>query len=139
MNDAWRSASARDVVRRILESGYNLDFFDDALLAATARSGRSGRPARLRRRSLQGRGPARVERIPLATLRKLDEFARAGGIVIATRRMPARAPGFLASAADHEAVTEPGTATLRRLRTPAGVFRRVGRHPGSGHRGPPAA
>src|SRR5262249_24965455 len=34
----------------------------------------------------------------------LDAFARAGGIVAATRRLPARAPGFQAGDADHEAV-----------------------------------
>src|SRR5438309_6296177 len=47
-----------------------------------------------------------VERIPIGTLRALDAFARAGGVVIATRRVPDLAPGFLATTADHAQVRE---------------------------------
>jgi hypothetical protein len=36
-----------------------------------------------------------IERIPPATLAKLHEFAQSGGILIATRRLPSLAPGFL--------------------------------------------
>ena len=36
-----------------------------------------------------------IERIPPATLAKLGEFAQSGGILIATRRLPSLAPGFL--------------------------------------------
>src|SRR5262249_28575879 len=39
-----------------------------------------------------------VERSPLETMRKLEEFARAGGIVIATNRLPEIAPGFKTTA-----------------------------------------
>jgi hypothetical protein len=50
-----------------------------------------------------------VERIPLATLRKLEEFVRNRGTVIFTRRLPDKAPGLKAAsadqgAADHEEV-----------------------------------
>src|SRR5438045_8309167 len=41
-----------------------------------------------------------VERIPLETMRKLDEFVRGGGIVIATRRLPEIVPGLKATDAD---------------------------------------
>src|SRR5262249_41001611 len=41
-----------------------------------------------------------VERIPLETMRKLEEFARAGGIVIATRRLPQIVPGLKATPAE---------------------------------------
>ncbi len=41
-----------------------------------------------------------VDRIPIATYEKILEFARRGGIVISTRRMPATAPGFLRAAAE---------------------------------------
>jgi hypothetical protein len=47
-----------------------------------------------------------VERIPLRTLQTLEEFARAGGTLIATRRLPALAPGMMASAADRAEVRE---------------------------------
>jgi hypothetical protein len=102
MNAALAQCLGRDVVRRILEAGYNLDFCDDPLLA---RHGRVGGNAlefgALRYRVVVLPG---VERMPLATLTMLEEFARAGGILVATRRLPARAPGFQAREADHEVV-----------------------------------
>ena len=36
-----------------------------------------------------------IERIPPATLAKLGEFAKSGGVLIATRRLPSLGPGFL--------------------------------------------
>jgi hypothetical protein len=48
-----------------------------------------------------------VDRLPLPTYRKIDEFARHGGIVIATRQTPATAPGFLDS--------ETQTAEIRKI------------------------
>jgi hypothetical protein len=41
-----------------------------------------------------------VERIPLETMRKLEEFAGNGGVVIATRRLPGIVPGMKATAAE---------------------------------------
>jgi hypothetical protein len=38
-----------------------------------------------------------VERMPLETMRKLEQFVRGGGIVIATRRLPDIVPGFTAT------------------------------------------
>ncbi len=81
-----------DVVARILEAGYNLDFIDDDTL---------DRLGRYRIIVLPG-----VERLPVTTVRKLETFARGGGAVIATRRLPALAPGFLATEADHRQVRE---------------------------------
>jgi hypothetical protein len=102
MNDAVSQGLGRDIVRQILESGYNLDFFDDQLL---------DRRGQVERGSLAF-GDVRykvvvvpgVERIPATTLRKLEEFALAGGTVIATRRLPARAPGLKATAEDQDAI-----------------------------------
>jgi hypothetical protein len=45
-----------------------------------------------------------VERIPLATMKKLEKFARAGGIVIATGRLPDLAPGYQTPDKDTKAV-----------------------------------
>ena len=42
--------------------------------------------------------------MPPATLRALEGFARQGVQVFATRRTPALAPGYLATAADHAEV-----------------------------------
>ena len=46
----------------------------------------------------------RVERIEPALMKRLRTFARAGGVLIAVGRLPERAPGFLATPADHQAV-----------------------------------
>src|SRR5204863_3341562 len=48
-----------------------------------------------------------VEAMPIETLRALASFAKGGGALIATRRLPGAAPGFMATDADH--------ATLRGL------------------------
>jgi hypothetical protein len=54
-----------------------------------------------------------VERLPLDTLRMLDAFVRGGGTLIATRRLPAIAPGFRATDAEHAEVRD----TIARLFT----------------------
>jgi hypothetical protein len=41
-----------------------------------------------------------VDRLPLATYRKIEEYAHRGGIVIATRRLPSTAPGMVHADAD---------------------------------------
>jgi hypothetical protein len=110
--DLYRTLAGRlgpDVVARVLEAGFNLDFFDDGALEQLGRiesdALRMG-ANRYRIVILPG-----VERIPIRTLRRLEEFARAGGTLIATRRLPALAPGLLAGVAEHQAVRE----TSRRL------------------------
>jgi hypothetical protein len=91
-------------VKAITDAGYNLDFFDDQLLAL--RGAISGNTlafgdAHYRVVVLPG-----VERIPPATMQKLEQFARAGGILIATRRLPDLAPGYLATDADTQTVRD---------------------------------
>jgi hypothetical protein len=76
-----------DVIPQILDAGYNFDFIDDEAIE-----------------HLSFRHPALilpgVERIPLAVYRKIVEYARNGGIVILTRRMPSLAPGLAEADAD---------------------------------------
>jgi len=116
--DAWASFSAGrvhlldvqrrllgpDVMARILEAGYNLDFFDDGVLE---RVGRVQKGALLlgenRHRIVVLPG---VGTIPPATPSRLEEFARGGGALIATRRLPSAAPGFKATEAEHQQVRE---------------------------------
>jgi hypothetical protein len=115
-SDAWAHMSAGrvhlietlrdrvglDVIARILEAGYNLDFFDDGVLEGVGRV-ENGALAlgegRYRVVVLPG-----VETIPLPTLRKLEEFARGGGALIATRRVPSAAPGFRATEVENQEV-----------------------------------
>jgi hypothetical protein len=101
--EGLRARLGPDIVARVLEAGLGVDFFDDTVLAAKGKVGAGGRlqlgPNEYRAVILPG-----VERMPLATYRTLQEFARGGGVLIATRRVPDLAPGFMATAADHDQV-----------------------------------
>ncbi|MCC6365650.1 MAG: hypothetical protein IT165_19225 [Bryobacterales bacterium] len=78
-----------------LEAGYNLDFFDDGTADRVVGSGK------YRAIVLPG-----VERIPVETLRKFEKFARQGGAVVATRRLPYAAPGFRAGNEQNSAIRQ---------------------------------
>jgi hypothetical protein len=104
MIEALRQRLGPDIVARILEAGYNFDFFDDAALAQIGRVEKGALTLggnRYRIVVMPG-----VESMPLVTLQKMEEFAKSGGILMATRRTPSIAPGFLASAADHAQVLQ---------------------------------
>src|SRR5262249_7286284 len=95
MIETLRDLIGPDIVARLLDSGYNFDFFDDDALRQVGRIEKDALvlgPNRYRVVVLPG-----VERIPLDTLRKLEEVARNGGILIATRHIPDAAPGLLSS------------------------------------------
>jgi hypothetical protein len=96
-------------VRRILEGGYGFDVFDDRALEQVGRMEKGALvmgPTRSRVVVLPG-----VEAIPVSTLRKLADFVRSGGTLIATRRLPMTAPGFMATDAEKTEVRE----TVRQL------------------------
>jgi hypothetical protein len=71
-----------DLVPKILDAGYNFDFIDDGAIA------QKGVPYKILILP-------NVERIPLATYRKLAAFVQKGGTLIATRRTPSLAPGLM--------------------------------------------
>ena len=75
------------MIPAILDAGYNFDFIDDGAIAKV------GIPQRILILP-------NVERIPLATMQKIAEWAKKGGTVIATRRAPSLAPGLMEAAAD---------------------------------------
>ena len=93
-----RDRVGTDVLSTILESGYGFDFFDDEVLMKSGKI----EPERL----VLGASRYRViilpnvERIPLETMRKFEQLARAGVTVIATRRLPEIVPGFAATEAE---------------------------------------
>jgi hypothetical protein len=98
------SGKVSGAVKAITDAGYDLDFFDDQLLAMRGKvSGNTLAFGDVHYRAVVLPG---VERIPLATMKTLEEFARAGGIVIATRRLPDLAPGYLTPDADTQAVRD---------------------------------
>ena len=76
-----------NVIPQILDAGYNLDFIDaDAI-------DKLGIPYPVL--ILPG-----VERLPVETYGKIEEYAAHGGIVIATRRVPSTAPGLMNAEAE---------------------------------------
>jgi hypothetical protein len=81
------------LIPRILDAGYNFDFIDDRAIASV------GVPYRIL--VLPG-----IERMPVATLRKLVAFRDQGGILIATRRLPSLAPGFRNAGIDSPRVAD---------------------------------
>jgi hypothetical protein len=102
MIDTLKETVGPNVIPGILDAGYVFDFFDDDVLA------KLGRPER--DRMMLGPNGYRVivlpgvERIPLDTLRKLEAFANAGGVLIATRRIPSAAPGLRATQTEQNEV-----------------------------------
>ncbi len=98
MIEALRDCIGDDVVARTLEAGYNLDFFDDEILQ---RRGRVEKGAlALGESKYKVVILPNVERMPLESLKKLEEFTRNGGKVIATRRLPSIVPGFKTTEAE---------------------------------------
>src|SRR5579885_1923686 len=93
VNRVLESLLGPHVLPAILDAGFNFDFIDDDAIdlvgipyAAVILSG--------------------VERIPLTAYRKLRDYTRRGGIVIATRRKPSLAPGLLDGQRDSGDVLE---------------------------------
>ncbi len=82
-----------ELIPQILNAGYNFDFIDDRAIAA------KGVPYRIL--ILPG-----AERIPLATLQRLKEYEQKGGLLIATRRLPALGPGLLEAKSDTSRINQ---------------------------------
>ncbi len=100
--DVERELVGDKLMPALFESGYNLDFFDDGILNKIGKIEKDNLvlgASRHRVVILPG-----IERIPLESLRKLDEFVKNGGILIATRRKPEIAPGLKATAAEQTEV-----------------------------------
>lgn len=93
MDESMGELLSGNVIPQILDSGFNLDFIDgDAIDSLGIRY-----PVLV----LPG-----IDRLPLVTYRKIDEFAQHGGIVIATRCLPSTAPGFLNADVESRAIQE---------------------------------
>jgi len=103
-NGAILNPMVANLIPTILESGYNFDFVDDGVLALRGRvEGAALAFGDLKFKIIIVPG---VTRIPLATLKKFADFASRGGILIALDHAPSQAPGYLASAADHQAIQD---------------------------------
>src|SRR6185312_5107707 len=107
VSDQMAKLLGPDLVATILDAGYNFDFID---AEAIDRVGIHYPVLVL----------PNVERLPLATYKKIEAYAQAGGMVIALGHTPARAPGLLESKRDSSAVEQisqqlfaPGTKSAK--------------------------
>ncbi|HZU27257.1 MAG TPA: glycosyl hydrolase [Bryobacteraceae bacterium] len=96
VNTLMESMPVSRMIPRILDAGYNVDFVDDRTLALAA--------TRYRAIVLPS-----IERIPLASLRTLADFAHKGGVLMAVGRAPSLAPG-MREAGDASAIAAMSTA-----------------------------
>jgi hypothetical protein len=93
VSEAMETRLGPFLIARLLEAGYGFDFVDDGAL---------NRFAQVENGTLVLNGnrygivilPG-VERMPSETLQKLDRFAQQGGVLVATHRTPALAPGLM--------------------------------------------
>lgn len=82
IDDSMQELLGKEVIPQVLDAGFNLDFIDADVIDCV------GIPYRVL--ILPG-----VERLPLQTYRRIEQFAAQGGLVIATRRLPALGPGLI--------------------------------------------
>jgi|CXWL01.1.fsa_nt_gi hypothetical protein len=90
-----RELVGEKIMPAIFEAGYNVDFFDDEVLRTVGKSANGVLSLGASKHKvvvLPG-----IDRMPIATLRKLDEFVKGGGKLVATRRFPGRVPGLKAT------------------------------------------
>jgi hypothetical protein len=93
MDESMGNAVVNTAIQQVLDSGLNVDFIDADAIDTV------GIPyAAL---ILPG-----VERLPLATYKKIEEYARRGGVVIAAHGLPTTAPGFLEAESDQRGIQE---------------------------------
>lgn len=91
-----------DLLPAIFAAGYNLDFFDDDSFRQVGKI--ENGVLVLSKQHYKAIVLPAVETIPVETYRKFEEFAREGGILIATKRTPTQAPGFRATPEDHQQI-----------------------------------
>ena len=81
IDESMPGALGAEIIPQVLDAGFNLDFIDADAIDTV------GIPYKVL--ILPG-----IDRIPPQTYAKIQDFARHGGIVIATKRLPATSPGL---------------------------------------------
>jgi len=93
VSDEMASLLGPDLVPAILDAGYNFDYIDSAAIDRVG----------IHYMALV---MPTTERLPLATYRRIQDFAQHGGLVIAVKSLPSRAPGFEEGPRDSAAIEE---------------------------------
>ena len=101
--DVLRDHVGEKVMPAIFEAGYNLDFFDDTILADARVS-----PGVLTLGASDHKIVVlpNVERMPIESARKLDAFVKSGGLVVATGKWPSVVPGAQVTEAEQAELKE---------------------------------
>ena len=102
--DVLRQRLGAELCQTLLGTGYNFDFFDDDILKQTGKVENGA--LRLGSSTYKAVILPNVEHMASETLQKLGDFARGGGVLIATKRVPADNPGFLNNAQDRVRLSE---------------------------------
>jgi hypothetical protein len=98
-----------DLIPAVLASGLAFDLVDDRIVQEMAES--RGNVLAIGNNAYAAVILPNVERLPSATLTKLEAFAAGGGTLIATRRLPNKLPGAHPNKSDNERLR----ATIQRL------------------------
>lgn len=113
----------RELIPQLLEAGHNFDFFDDDAFKQTGRLEKGALWLGTNRYQIVIL--PNVETMRPDTYRRLEEFVRGGGTLIATGQAPSKAPGLQAAESDHGVITE----TSQRLFTAANAPARLVQDP----------
>jgi len=93
IDESLQGSLVSKVVPQILDSGFNVDFIDADAIDTV------GIPHHVL--VLPG-----IDRLPAATYQKIEDFARRGGIVVATNSLPSTAPGLLEAESEGRQIRE---------------------------------
>ena len=108
------------LVSSLLDAGFTFDVVDDQRLQIDARV--DGRELVIGKARYKAVVVPNAEIVPAQTMDLLVAFARAGGTVVATRRLPSQAPGFRATAEQHAHVAKAAASRVRRHRFRVGCW-----------------
>lgn len=104
MVETLRELLGQNVIPGVLDAGHNFDFFDDDSFKQVGRVEKGALALGQNKYKvviLPG-----VQCIPLDTLQKLEEFARNGGILIATGHAPQEVPGLSSTQPEQQKLAE---------------------------------
>lgn len=107
------------LVSSLLDAGFTFDVVDDPRLQTDARI--DGRELVIGKARYKAVVVPNAEIVPPQTMDLLVAFVRAGGTVVATRRLPSQAPGFRASAEQHAHVAKASASAFGGAR-PGGLL-----------------
>ena len=93
IDESLQGSLVSKVVPQILDSGFNVDFIDADAIDSV------GIPHHVL--VLPG-----IDRLPAATYQRIEDFARRGGIVVATNSLPSTAPGLLEAESEGRRIRE---------------------------------